>query len=179
LFEILVNAVIHRDYSINDDVHVRVYDNRVEVQSPGRLPGSVTIQNILDERYGRNPKIVRLLHKLPEPVNHDIGEGLNTAKNALHTAGLVPPQFVELENAFLVTIEHKQIASLEELIIEHLNNNETVSNKIIRQLSGEDSENKVKKAFQTLRTKDIIEPVDPRANAFRFVYRRGPKFPTN
>lgn len=177
LFEILVNAVIHRDYSINDDVHVRVYDNRVEVQSPGRLPGSVTIQNILDERYARNPKIVRLLHKLPEPVNHDIGEGLNTAKNALHKAGLVPPQFSELENAFLVTIEHKQIASLEDLIIEHLNGNETVSNKIIRQMSGEDSENKVKKAFQTLRTKNIIEPVDPDANAFRFVYRKGPEFP--
>jgi ATP-dependent DNA helicase RecG len=46
LFEILVNAVIHRDYSINDDIHVRIYDNRIEVQSPGRLPGSVTVDNI-------------------------------------------------------------------------------------------------------------------------------------
>ncbi|AGP40236.1 RNA-binding domain-containing protein [Sorangium cellulosum] len=177
LFEILVNAVIHRDYSINDDIHVRVYDNRVEVQSPGRLPGSVTVDNILDERYARNPKIVRLLHKLPEPVNHDIGEGLNTAKNALHAAGLIPPSFLELENAFLVTIEHKQIASLEDLIVEHLRWNETVSNKVIRQLSGENSENKVKKAFQTLRGKQIIEPVDPNANAFRFIYKRGPQFP--
>jgi ATP-dependent DNA helicase RecG len=177
LFEIIVNAAIHRDYSVNDDVHVRVYDNRVEVQSPGRLPGSVTIDNILDERYARNPKIVRLLHKLPEPVNHDIGEGLNTAKNALHKAGLVPPSFAELENAFLVTIEHRKIASLEDLIVDHLRSNETVSNKIIRQLSGEDSENKVKKAFQTLRARNIIEPLDAEANVFKFVYRKGPSFP--
>lgn len=177
LFEILVNAVIHRDYSINDDVHVRVYDNRVEVQSPGRLPGSVTIENILDERYARNPKIVRMLHKLPEPVNHDIGEGLNTAKNALHKAGLVPPVFQELENAFLVTVEHRRIASLEDMIIEYLRKNDTVTNKVIRQLSGEDSENKVKKAFQMLRGKGVVEPIDPNANAFQFVYRKGPSFP--
>lgn len=39
LKEILVNAVIHRDYSLNDDIHVRIFDNRVEVQSPGKLPG--------------------------------------------------------------------------------------------------------------------------------------------
>jgi len=58
-----------------------------------------------------------MLHKLPEPVNHDIGEGLNTAKNALHKAGLVQPTFRELENAFLVTIEHRPIASLEDTII--------------------------------------------------------------
>lgn len=177
LFEILVNAVIHRDYSINDDIHVRIYDNGIEVQSPGRLPGSVTIDNIMDERYARNPKIVRLLHKLPEPVNHDIGEGLNTAKNALRSAGLVPPRFIELENAFMVTVEHKRIASLEDLIVEHLRDYETVTNKEVRRLSGENSENKVKKALQSLRAKSIIEPVDPKANVFHFVYKRGPMFP--
>jgi ATP-dependent DNA helicase RecG len=42
LKELLVNAVIHRDYSLNDDIHVRIYDNRVEIQSPGRLPGYIT-----------------------------------------------------------------------------------------------------------------------------------------
>jgi ATP-dependent DNA helicase RecG len=177
LFEILVNAVIHRDYSINDDIHVRVYDNRIEIQSPGRLPGSVTVENLLDERYARNPKIVRMLHKLPDPVNHDIGEGLNTAKNALHKAGLIPPAFQELENAFLVTIEHRRIASLEDTIMEYLRKNETVTNKIVRQLSGEDSENKVKKAFQTLRAKGVIEPLDPNVSAFQFVYRKGKNFP--
>lgn len=46
LKEILVNAVIHRDYSLNDDIHVRVFDNRVEVQSPGRLPGYMSVDNL-------------------------------------------------------------------------------------------------------------------------------------
>lgn len=38
IHEIITNAVIHRDYSINDDVHVRIFDNRIEIFSPGSLP---------------------------------------------------------------------------------------------------------------------------------------------
>ena len=60
IHEIITNAVIHRDYSVNDDVHVRVFDNRIEIFSPGPLPAHVTIANILDERFARNQKIVRL-----------------------------------------------------------------------------------------------------------------------
>jgi ATP-dependent DNA helicase RecG len=44
LHEIITNAVIHRDYSIADDIHVRIFDNRIEVQNPGRFPAHVTPQ---------------------------------------------------------------------------------------------------------------------------------------
>lgn len=44
VWEIVTNAVIHRDYSISDHVHIHVFDNRIEVRSPGKLPGYVTIQ---------------------------------------------------------------------------------------------------------------------------------------
>jgi ATP-dependent DNA helicase RecG len=172
LTELLVNAVIHRDYSINDDIHVRIYDNRIEILSPGKLPGYITKANILEERYSRNPNIVRMLHKLPNPVNHDIGEGLNTAYNAMRSAGLVPPEIVELENAVLVTVEHRRIASLEEIILEYLDKHDTISNKHVRELSGEKSENKVKKAFEKLRARGEIEPVSPDASRFKWQYRR-------
>ena len=67
LKELLVNAVIHRDYSLNDDIHVRIYDNRIEIQSPGRLPGYITRENILEERYSRKkyPDVTRCLHQCP------------------------------------------------------------------------------------------------------------------
>lgn len=61
LHEIITNAVLHRDYSIAADVHVRVYDNRIEIESPGRLPGHITLDNILTEQSARNPKIVASL----------------------------------------------------------------------------------------------------------------------
>lgn len=171
LKEILVNAVIHRDYSLNDDIHVRIYDNRVEILSPGRLPGYVSLRNILDERYSRNPNIVRMLHKLPDPPNHDIGEGLNTAYNAMRKAGLVEPTIKELENAVLVTIEHRRIASLEDAIIEYLRTHDVITNKIVRQLTGEESENRVKRALQKLRSENLIEVVDPDVTLFKYEYR--------
>lgn len=73
IHEIITNAVIHRDYSINDDVHVTIFDNRIEIFSPGPLPAHITVDNILDERFARNQKIVRLANKFPNPPNKDVG----------------------------------------------------------------------------------------------------------
>lgn len=172
LKEILVNAVIHRDYSLNDDIHVRVFDNRVEVQSPGKLPGYMNLDNLYEERFSRNPNVVRMLHNLPNPVNHDIGEGLDTAKNELKKAGLVDPVFSEKENAFIVTIKHKKIASLEDVILQYFADNPdgSLTNKLVRQLSGEDDMQKVKLALQKLRANGEIKPEDKNANAFNFRY---------
>src|SRR6202043_1965483 len=89
--EIITNAVLHRDYSIADDVHIRIFDNRIEVQSPGRLPAHVTPENILEERFARNGTIVRLLNKFPNAPNKDVGEGLNTAYEAMNKLGLKEP----------------------------------------------------------------------------------------
>ncbi|MBU2714159.1 RNA-binding domain-containing protein [Zooshikella harenae] len=172
LKEILVNAVIHRDYSLNDDVHVRVFDNRVEVQSPGKLPGYMTLENLYDERFSRNPNVVRMLHNLPDPVNHDIGEGLDTAKNELKKAGLVDPIFDEKENAFIVTIKHQKLASIEDVILQYFSENpdSSISNKLVRQLSGEDDMQKVKLALQKLRAAGEIKLEDENASAFNYRY---------
>jgi len=64
--EIITNAVLHRDYSVADDVHIRIFDNRVEVVSPGMLPAHITPENILSERFARNAAIVRLINKFPD-----------------------------------------------------------------------------------------------------------------
>ncbi|MFJ4066796.1 ATP-binding protein [Pseudomonas sp. NPDC089996] len=172
LKEILVNAVLHRDYSLNDDIHVRIFDNRIEIQSPGRLPGYMTVDNIYDDRFSRNPNLVRMLHNLPNPVNHDIGEGLDTAYNELKKAGLVPPFFEESNNAFVVTIRHQRIASVIEVIEKYFEENPggVINNKLIRQLSGEDDMQKVKKALQSLRKIGKIKVVDEAANAFNVTY---------
>jgi ATP-dependent DNA helicase RecG len=48
LHEVITNAVLHRDYGIADDIHLRIFDNRVEVESPGRLPAHITPKNFLN-----------------------------------------------------------------------------------------------------------------------------------
>ena len=72
LHEIITNAVLHRDYSIATDIQIRIFDNRVEVESPGKLPGHVTIMNILEAQAARNPKLVRLINKFPNAPNKDV-----------------------------------------------------------------------------------------------------------
>jgi ATP-dependent DNA helicase RecG len=159
LHEIITNAVLHRDYSVADDVHIRVFDNRIEVESPGRLPGHVTPRNILDERFARNGTIVRILNKYPQAPNKDVGEGLNTAFDAMHKLGLKSPIIEERENSVLVTIRHEPLASPEEAIMEYLSEHPQIRNSEARKLCHIHADYAVKVIFQRMVEKGLIEKV--------------------
>ena len=58
----IVNAVTHREYAMEGKyILVSMYDDRLEIESPGKLPSIVTVENIKETRYSRNPRISRLL----------------------------------------------------------------------------------------------------------------------
>ena len=156
LHEIITNAVLHRDYSIVTDIQIRIFDNRVEVESPGKLPGYVTVENILTAQSARNPKIVRLINKFPQAPNKDVGEGLNTAFEAMAKLRLKEPIIKETDNSVLVIIRHEKLASPEELIVDYLLTNDRITNKIGRNLTGIKSENSMKRIFWKLRDADMI-----------------------
>jgi ATP-dependent DNA helicase RecG len=84
----LHEIMAHRDYNIADDIHIRIFDNRIEVQSPGRLPANMTVKNLTTQRAARNGAIQRLLNKFPDPPNRDVGEGIKTAIAAMTALGL-------------------------------------------------------------------------------------------
>ena len=157
LHEIITNAVLHRDYSIATDIQIRIFDNRIEVESPGKLPGHVTTQNILDTQSARNPKIVRLINKFPNAPNKDVGEGLNTAFDAMTKLRLKVPEIKETENAVLVIIRHEKLASPEELIVEYLKKHDSVKNAVGRSVTGIKSENTMKNVFYRLKKSGYIE----------------------
>lgn len=159
IWEILVNAVIHRDYSISDDVHILIFNNRVEITSLGKLPGYVNENNILEARYSRNTKIVRTLNRYKNPPNKDMGEGLNTAFQKMKDWRLKEPQIKVEGNYVKAIIAHTPLATPEEAIIEFLNNNPTIKNKQGRELTGIKSENTMKRVFYKLRDDYQIIPV--------------------
>jgi ATP-dependent DNA helicase RecG len=163
LHEVITNAVLHRDYGIADDVHVRIFDNRVEVESPGRLPAHITPANILRERFARNGNIVRVINKFPDPPNKDIGEGLNTAFEAMKTLHLKNPVILESANSVLVQIKHEKLASAEDVVIDYLAENAMITNRTGRKLTGIRSENSMKNVFIRLRDRGLIEPVPGRS----------------
>lgn len=159
LKEIVVNAIIHRDYNISDDVHVSIFDNRVEVKSPGGLPGQMTLDLLFKERASRNPKILRLLNRYKNPPNQDIGEGLKTAREKMTEARLREPKFSVEGNYFLAVLPHERLARPEELVMEYLVVNDQITNKIARELTGIRSENTMKEVFYSLRDVNKIERV--------------------
>ncbi len=159
LHEIVTNAVLHRDYSIASDIQIRIYDNRIEVESPGRLPGHVTTRNFLSEQSARNPKVVRIIHKFPNPPNKDVGEGLNTAFAAMKKLKLKEPELEEQENSVVVYIAHAPLGSPEATVMEYLKTHPEIANGIGRDLTGIRSENTMKEVFLRLAKRGLIERV--------------------
>lgn len=173
LHEILTNAVLHRDYSIATDIQVRIFDNRIEVDSPGKLPGHITEQNALNEQYARNGKIVRLINKFPDPPNKDVGEGLNTAFQKMRELGLKPPVIAEEGNHVVVYIRHERLASYEDQILEYLAHNKEINNSKARELTGEGSENTMKRVFERMMDAKQIHR-DPARKGRATAYFLGP-----
>jgi ATP-dependent DNA helicase RecG len=171
LHEVITNAVLHRDYSIADDIHIRVFDNRVEVHSPGALPAHITPENIRRERFSRNPQLVRLINKFPNPPNKDIGEGLNTAFDEMRKMKLKEPQISQSGGYVSVFLRHEPLASPEEVIMGFLDSNETISNREARNLCFIGSENRMKGILQKMVKNGIIELV-PGRTRYNAAYRK-------
>lgn len=173
LHEIVTNAVLHRDYSLADDIHIRIFDNRIEVESPGKLPAHITVTNILEERFSRNGAIVRLINKFPDPPNKDVGEGLNTAFEAMRKLRLKNPLIEERGNSVLVHILHEPLASPEDTILEYLEHHSQISNSKAREICHIGSENTIKHLFESLTKRGLIERVPNlrgRASAYHKKY---------
>ncbi len=162
IHEIVTNAVLHRDYSIVSDVQVRIFDNRIEIESPGKLPGHITVENILKEQFARNGAIVRIINKFPDPPNKDVGEGLNTAFQAMAKLRLKPPEICERENSVIVSIKHEPLASPETTIMDYLNDHQEITNKKARQITGITSEGTIKGVFYRLHRTGLIELIPGR-----------------
>lgn len=156
------------------DVHIRIFDNRIEVESPGKLPGHVTVKNILTEQLARNGAIVRMVNKFPDAPNKDVGEGLNTAFTAMNKLKLKPPLIEERETSVVVHILHERLASPEELVMAYLETHPQIFNRNGREITGIQSENVMKKVFYKLQASKMIEAVRrPSGAAFAWRKRSG------
>jgi len=75
--EIIGNAIVHRNYYINAPIQIHLFDNRLEIQSPGNLPNTINEENI---KYGvhikRNPTILSFLEKDPQFSYSGRGSGI-------------------------------------------------------------------------------------------------------
>ena len=87
--------MIHRSYSLSGDgIRVTQFSDRLEVQSPGRLPGLVRLENIRngDERFSRNPHIARVLAEMTSYVR-ELNEGVRRMFQEMTEYGLREPVY--------------------------------------------------------------------------------------
>lgn len=101
--ELVVNAVAHRDYSImGNSIHLFIFSNRMEVHSPGGLPGPMTLSNLRDERFSRNPAIVQVLADMG--FIERLGYGVDRVIELMQEKQLRSPEFLEGGGTFRVTL---------------------------------------------------------------------------
>ncbi|MFQ9387754.1 MAG: ATP-binding protein [Coprococcus sp.] len=91
--------LLHRDYSIRGtDIQIKMFDDRIVVESPGRLPGLVKAGNIRHTHFSRNPKIAEFLRDYN--FVKEYGEGVDRMCRELEAAGLQSPEY--RVNAFML-----------------------------------------------------------------------------
>lgn len=95
LRELIINAVIHRNYQMSSSVQVAVYDDRVEISSPGSLYGALTLEEALDGRSSiRNRTLARALEKID--VLEGWGSGVKRIFAQCDEYGVARPVFLEI-----------------------------------------------------------------------------------
>ncbi len=101
--EVIINALAHRDYSISgDNIRLLLFSDRLECYSPGRLPGHITVQNIMQERFSRNAVIVQVLYDMG--FIERLGYGIDRIVRSMAEHGMPEPAFAETAAGFKITL---------------------------------------------------------------------------
>lgn len=170
--ELIVNAVTHRAYSITGtDIQIKMFDDHIVVESPGKLPGLVRADNIRFTHFSRNPKIAEFLKNYK--FVKEFGEGVNRMCNELEQAGLKAPAYYT--NAFMLQaviyntntgkpIIDKAADSVQKSAIEGKKSTierkksaiETIKSAIERQRYNEPSRNNILKVYEQIEKNQIF-----------------------
>jgi ATP-dependent DNA helicase RecG len=103
--EALVNAVCHRDYRLKGRrIEIRMFADRMEVISPGGLPGFITVDNLVEEHFSRNPRLVSGLFQWG--YIEELGLGIDRMIEEMTQAGHAPPRFKAQPHSFTVTLSN-------------------------------------------------------------------------
>jgi ATP-dependent DNA helicase RecG len=100
----IVNAVIHRSYSLaGDHIRVEIFSDRIEITSPGRFPALFDANDPLGApRYARNPRIARVC--ADQNFGQELGEGIRRMFDEMRLAGLADPLYEETPGSVRLTL---------------------------------------------------------------------------
>jgi ATP-dependent DNA helicase RecG len=107
--EAIVNAAVHRSYSVGGDhIRVEIFDDRIEISSPGRFPGLVDLSDpYRATRFARNPRIARVCADLE--FGQELGEGIRRMFEEMRQAGLIDPIYRQTSGSVQLTLSAEPV----------------------------------------------------------------------
>ncbi|MEE9186206.1 MAG: ATP-binding protein, partial [Candidatus Binatia bacterium] len=188
--EALVNAVAHRDYTLTGaSVEIWMFDDRIEVRSPGLLPSPVTLDQLRHQKrihFSRNPLLVRVLADLG--FLREMGEGVPRMFDEMEHHGLRPPEFSNEGFFFTVTLRNTPIydeATLKwlnqfgrssmnfrqrRLLVYAFSHGKVLSNTDYQRI-GEVDRDTAYREIRSLVKLGILTPLKPKSRAYRIIER--------
>jgi ATP-dependent DNA helicase RecG len=116
--EALINAIAHRDYSAEGrGIEIYVFDDRMEVRSPGSLLSSLTVDDLKrleGAHQSRNSLVARVLREMG--YVREIGEGIRRIFELMESNELAEPDISSTSQAFIVTLSNKPVYKAEHLL---------------------------------------------------------------
>jgi ATP-dependent DNA helicase RecG len=116
----VVNAVVHRSYSVaGDHIRIEIFEDRIEISSPGRFPGLVDLSDpVRMTRFARNPRIARVCADLS--FGQELGEGIRRMFEEMRLAGLNDPIYRQTSGSVQLTLLAEPVdRALQERLPEH------------------------------------------------------------
>ena len=169
----LVNAVVHRSYSMGGDhIRVEIFNDRIEITSPGRFPGIFKLEDPLKlDRFARNPRIARVCADLK--FSEELGEGIKRMFIEMRSAGLLDPLYTQTDRTVRLLLTATAVGAGDPLpsgstaILAAIRDAQGMSTGDITEAVGM-SRPTVLKRLQQLQTLGLIDrvgksPQDPRA----------------
>lgn len=163
--EALINAIAHREYALEGAfIQISMFDDRLEISSPGRLPNIVTIDNIQYTRYSCNPHLARVL--IDFGWVRELNEGVKRIYAEMRESNLAEPKYSEPDSRYvLITMTNKmtrptesintQHSTIEQQIIACIREHKELKIRAIIQKTGK-SRNTVNKYLRKLMAEGVI-----------------------
>ena len=114
--ETILNAIAHRDYSISNAIEVYIFNDRMEIKSPGALLSTLTVKNLYElegAHESRNSLIARVLRE--NKLMRELGEGMKRIFDLMQEQELKKPELYSNGQWFRVTLLNKTVFSQKEI----------------------------------------------------------------
>lgn len=137
----VVNAFVHRDYTLSSDVKIEIYDDRLTITSPGSLPDGLTMEDIRKGANAkRNPILIKALDKMNYIENY--GTGIRRILSKYKDFSM-QPEFEATDNQFIITLYNKaygvnylELSDSQKNILKYLSDGKEASRQEIQDALG-------------------------------------------